>query len=90
MFKKQVIDFGIYEQAGNGLDIVIHFDEKLEELLNTIISFQDIISPSNYKKHIRQIMKVCPNVDAVLGEQGEQIIPIIDEDDESGQGKKKK
>ena len=87
--KIHVVVLGIYERSGRGIDLVIHFDDKLEKLLSTIISFQDAISATNYKESIRQIMKVCPSVDAVLLEQGEQIVPIIDKDEEADQRKSK-
>ena len=64
-----------------GLDIAIEYDDQLEDLLQLIVSVQDQISAENYKKIVRQILRICPK--AYLwreGDFGDEMIPLLLDD----------
>ena len=71
-----------FKQNNKASLLIIHFDDQLQEVLQTITSFQYYISPQTYQKYIRQILHVCANTFAVVGEQGDQLIQLVDEEKE--------
>ena len=66
--KDHSIYLSVYDFFGKGIDITIYFQDKLEEILNTLISWQDEISSENYKNHIGKILPY--NVPVYVGIDG--------------------
>jgi hypothetical protein len=58
--ESHLIMLSIYGKFGEAMDIGIYFEDKLQELIEIIISFQDEISSSNYKEYLRRILKIFP------------------------------
>lgn len=69
------IYFSVYESFGKGIDLIIYFGDYLELLLDTIISFQSIISPQNYRMHIGEILQICPST---YVDSDTEVIRLID------------
>jgi len=76
------IYFYIRNFRGGRILLIIHFDGQLQEVLKTITSFQYYISPQTYQKYIRQILRVCANTFAVVGEEGDQLVQLVHEEKE--------
>ena len=65
-----------------GLCLNVHFGEdtgKLFEALKLIVSFQDAISPDNFKSYVRKLLKVCPKILLDL-EELEHLVPLVDDE----------
>src|SRR3954453_7811587 len=54
---------------------------KLQQLLDLIVSFQDKISPDNFREYIDKILDVAPEVFVDRGEDG--MHPLVKDDDTS-------
>jgi len=78
---KEVMYLSIGDRLNNGLDLVIKFDDNLDRLLKAVVSFQDIISSSNYKEHISKILKITPDVYTSVDEDGEELVRVLDNAD---------
>lgn len=78
--KDHSIYLSIYEFSGKGIDITIYYQDKLEEILKKIISFQDEISSENYKNHIRKILQ--SNIPIYVGID-EKVFELTDEEVEN-------
>lgn len=76
------IYFYIRNFSGGRILLIIYFGGQLQKVLETITSFQYYISPQTYQKYIRQILRVCANTFAVVGEQGDQLVQLVDEEKE--------
>lgn len=74
------VDFSINE-GSDGIDFVIKFEDKLKEVLDEIVNFQNSISLDNYKNYIRQILKVCPLTFIVLDDK---VVQLGDKQSETG------
>jgi len=74
--KGNSVYLSIYDKSGLGMDLAIEFKDKLLELLKTIISFQDTISPTNFREYVRMIKAVCPSIYVDIGDK---LVPLIDE-----------
>lgn len=74
--KSNLIMFSIYGKTGETIDIAIYFEDKLQELLETIISFQDEISSINYKKCLKKIIKIFPSNTYIA--RGEGFVQLTD------------
>ncbi len=75
-YEKDSFYFLLYDHEGKGVDLIIYFEDKLQQLLDTIISFQDEISPNNYREHIRKILSVCSST---YLDTGDEPVPLIDD-----------
>lgn len=75
------IYLGLYELNNEqGIELVIHTEECLDEILPILVEMKDFVSSQNYKDYIRKMIKVCPRIDtAIVDEEGEKLIPIIDD-----------
>lgn len=71
-WKDDSITFKIIDK-NNTLYLAIYFKGNLQQLLEVITSFQDEISPDNFKEHIGKIIKVCPSV---YVDTGDGIVPL--------------
>ena len=65
-----------------GLYLNVHYGEdvgKLAEAIKLLVSFQDAISPDNFKTYVRQLLKVCPKILLDL-EEREHLVPLVDDE----------
>lgn len=53
-----------------GIILRIVYGDKLAEILNLIVSFQNAITSDNYKRYIKKLINVSPKVSLDLGEEG--------------------
>jgi len=60
------------------MDLSIDYEDRLQEILAAIISFQDSISSENFKEPLRKLLQVCPST-TYLG-RGDEFIKLIDEE----------
>lgn len=51
----------ISDDFGQGLDFAVYFKDRLEALLNMIVSLQDTITMTNCKNYIRKILQAFPS-----------------------------
>lgn len=72
---KRVIDVGLYTRSGSGVDLVIQFKDKLRELLDYLISIQDTVDAKNYKDHIRQLLRICPEI--YTPDRNDRLVPVL-------------
>ncbi|MDQ2808499.1 MAG: hypothetical protein M3Z04_16560 [Chloroflexota bacterium] len=63
--------------SGRELRLIIHYTNKLKAALETLVSFQDIISAKNYKQYVGELLDVCPHIDLMRGQEGQIITPIL-------------
>lgn len=75
--KDNSIYISIYEFSGKGIDLTIYYQDKLEEILKTIISFQNEISSENYRYHIRKVLQ--SNIPIYVGVD-EKVFQLTDEE----------
>jgi hypothetical protein len=54
--------------------IYIHVEDKLDEVLKVITAMQDRISPTNYRKHFGEILKVAPKTYADQGDDEPRLL----------------
>lgn len=73
---KDVIYLSIENALGIGVSLTIYFEDKLTQLLDAIISFQDKITSANYKMCIRKILQICPLTYADLDEEGVMLLLV--------------
>ncbi|MCP4359808.1 MAG: hypothetical protein GY796_17510 [Chloroflexi bacterium] len=73
--KNRTIDFKIGNYFGERILLTIFFQNKLREIVDTIISFQDEITTENYDEHLTEIVRVCPEGTFAFNDDSE------DEDD---------
>jgi hypothetical protein len=78
-----LIGFGLYEPTGRELHLRVDCDDDITDLLNVITGFQDKISPDNFREHIRQIVRACPETYAIIDEEEADIRKVLDEEAES-------
>ncbi|MBD3329224.1 hypothetical protein GF357_01905 [Candidatus Dojkabacteria bacterium] len=55
--EKEKISFSI-DEPSRRLDFVIKFGDKLQSVLDTIVSFQDQISVYNFKEYMRKVLQL--------------------------------
>lgn len=67
----------IVDRIGRDIGITIRFGDKLDQILEQIISVQDAISTVNYKNQIRKILRICPST--YLDVDG-KLVPLADEE----------
>lgn len=72
----QCLYLGVYGEHGAGVHLAIYCQHDLRGLLDAIIAFQDAIAPDNYQGHIRNLLRVCPEV---YVEIGDDYVPLVDE-----------
>ena len=72
---EKLIDLILMSNSEEGLAISIYYGNKIRELINTIIGFQSVITESNYKVHLRHIVKICP--ESYLAVDGE-FVQLVD------------
>jgi hypothetical protein len=72
---EKLIDLTLISNLEEGLAISIYYGNKIKELINTIIGFQSVITESNYKVHLRDIVKICP--ESYLAVDGE-FVQLVD------------
>jgi hypothetical protein len=75
-YEKDSFYFSLYDHEGKGIDLIIYFEDKLKQLLDTVISFQDEISPNNYREYIRRILSVCSST---YLDMGDETVPLVDD-----------
>lgn len=61
---------------GSGIELKMEAGDGLPALLEVIVGFQDVITPGDFRAHIRSIMAVCPNVHAVTPD--ERLVRLTD------------
>jgi hypothetical protein len=76
--ESHLIMLSIYGKFGESMDIGIYFEDKLQELIEIIISFQDEISSSNYKEYLRKILKIFPSNTYIA--RGEGFVQLTDKE----------
>ena len=62
--------------AESGILVKIVFNEKLPDLLDMIVSFQDQIELTNYQEYIRKIVENFPNTYALVGDEGDDTVKL--------------
>jgi len=72
------IMLSVYATQGESMDLSIDYEDRLQEILAPIISFQDSISSENFKEPLRKLLQLCPST-TYLG-RGDEFIKLIDED----------
>jgi hypothetical protein len=70
------IMLSVYGSQGESMNLSIDYEDKLQEILTAIISFQDSISPQNFKEPLRKLLKVCPSTTYIEREDG--FVKLID------------
>jgi hypothetical protein len=68
------------DRTGKEIALVIRFEKKLEDTIRTITDFQDKITPSNFREHVRSIVRMGV---PVFVDTGEELVPVVD--DEGGE-----
>ncbi len=76
--EKRVIYFSTQDAGGKELTLHIYYEGQLEQLLRLIVGFQDVISGENYNQYVRDIVRLCPSTYAAVGEEGEQLVQVVD------------
>lgn len=80
--RNRFFSFNISPSFAQGLYLNVHFGDdaaKLDEALKLIVSFQDSITPDNFKTYVRKLLKVCPKILLDLEEE-EHLIPLVDDE----------
>jgi hypothetical protein len=77
--EKKSVYFTISAHTGESIQLVIEYGKKLDELLQTVIDFQDEISPNNYRQFLRRILKVCPSTRV---DTGDETLELVDDEEE--------
>jgi hypothetical protein len=78
-FEPGQVAFAIFESPEEGSDFVLDCPDKLADVLKTVISFQNQISFDDYKQYLSQLVQVCPKT---YVDTGDDLVPLIDEDDD--------
>jgi len=61
---------------GRRFELKLEVNEKLEELLQAITSFQDKLDEANYREHIRGLMKISERI--LVSVDGENFVRLTD------------
>lgn len=56
--------------GGPSVALEINFLDRLNELLDLIVSFQDKVTEHNFRKYVAKVVEVCPEVYVDLGDIG--------------------
>lgn len=75
---KNTLYFTIADRSGKQLCLVIRFQKKLEDVLRAITNFQDTITPSNFREHVRTLVGMSV---PVFVDTGDELVPVVDEDE---------
>ena len=76
MAKYNYILISMSNDFGRGLDFVVYFKDRLETLLNLILSFQDTITMTNCKQYLREILQAFPS--SVYVAKDEEYVELTD------------
>src|SRR5579859_6110122 len=60
---------------GGVVGLHLQFGDRLQDVLNTLISFQDTIDADNFRDCVQALVRVCPKVLAAVGED-EQLVEL--------------
>jgi hypothetical protein len=71
----EYITFRIYGSPGRLFLALYFLKDSLQEILETIISFQDSIAENDYKPYIQKILSVCSEV---YVDTGQELVPLIE------------
>jgi hypothetical protein len=80
--KNRYFRFIVSPGFAQGLYLNVHFDDddaKLADALKLIVSFQNEISPSNFKGYVRGLLKVCPKIFLDL-EELDHLVRLVDDE----------
>lgn len=68
------------DRTGKEIALMIRFEKKLDDIIRTITDFQDKITPSNFREHVRTIVRMGA---PVFVDTGEELVPVVDEEGET-------
>ena len=60
---------------GKSLGLVFRCEDRLKQLLEVTVGFQDSINPANFKDKIEELLTVCPKIFKIAA-SGDRLIPI--------------
>ncbi len=66
------------DRTGKEIALVIRFEKKLEDIIRAITDFQDKITPSNFREHVRTIVRMGV---PVFVDTGEELVPVVDDEE---------
>ncbi len=78
--EQQYIRFIIQNLLSEFIMLIIYYQDKLEKLLETIVSFQDKITESTFEQYVREILRVCPTT-TYASIDDDTDAQLVDEDD---------
>ena len=70
------LDLSVFDRSEDGSDFSLNCSGKLNEVLATIISFQDKVSFDDYKQYLTQLLQVCSEI---YVDTGDDFVPLLEE-----------
>jgi len=66
------------DRTGKEIALAIRFGKNLKDIIRTITDFQDKITPSTFREHVRTIVRMGV---PVFVDTGEELVPVVDDEE---------